>query len=344
MTNKNDQLVVGLYANPEAAKDAGDAIKAWDHKDHDVKLGAVAVITYDHKKDKLNYDEIGQRSTKTGAGWGTALGAAVGILSGGIALIPGMLAGAAAGGALGTLNHRSLGVTDEQQAKLMAALKSGGAALGVMADDFEVDPVVAHMAETGGDVSHYQVEVEVAEAITVAAAAQAAASEVVDEVVETSEEVAEAVKAVTVDAADLGDDAAAAVGKIVAVTGLSVDDASRLYNVGIVKASDFLEVAALPDGREAICEATGLDHDTVLYGAKRLDLMRVNGVGVKYSALLLASGVDTVPELATRNPANLSAKMADVDAKKGITEVVPTEEVTADWVGQAKELPRMLYY
>jgi predicted flap endonuclease-1-like 5' DNA nuclease len=255
-----------------------------------------------------------------------------------------MLAGAAAGGALGTFNHRSLGVTDEQQAKLMAALKSGGAALGVMADDFEVDPVVAQMAGTGGDVSHYRVEADVAEAITVAAAAQAAASEVVDEAVETSEEVAEAVKSVTVDALDLDDDAAAAVGKIAAVTGLSAGDAAQLYNVGIVKASDFLEVAALPDGRAAISEATGLDQAAVLVGAKRLDLMRVKGVGVKYSALLLASGVDTVPELATRNPANLSAKMAEVDAKEGITEVVPTEEVTADWVGQAKELPRMLYY
>ena len=98
MTNKNDQLVVGVYANTEAAKDAASAIKEWDHKDNDVKLGAMAVITYDHKKDELHYDEIGQRSTKTGAGWGTAIGATIGILTGGVGLIPGMAVGAAAGG------------------------------------------------------------------------------------------------------------------------------------------------------------------------------------------------------------------------------------------------------
>ena len=344
MANKNDQLVVGLFANPDAAKDAADAIKAWDHKDHDVKLGAIAVITYDHKKDKLHYDEIGQRGTKRGAGWGTALGAAVGILSGGIALIPGMLAGAAAGGALGALNHRSLGMTDEQNDELMATLKSGGAGLGIMADDFEVDPVIAQLAGAGADVSHYRVEAEVAEAITVAAAAQAAASEVVDEVTDAADEVVEAARSVTMDAPDLDDESAAAVSKIVAATGMSVGEAAKLYDTGIMKASELLEVAALPDGREAISEATGLDQEAVLHSAKRLDLMRVKGVGVKYAALLLASGVDTVPELATRNPANLAAKLDSVNKAEGITESVPSEKETADWVAQAKDMPRMLFY
>jgi predicted flap endonuclease-1-like 5' DNA nuclease len=215
-----------------------------------------------------------------------------------------------------------------------------------MADDFEVDPVIAHMAESGGDVGHYRVEAEVAEAITAAAAAQVVASEAVDDAVDEVEEehVAEAAEAVADEAPDLDDESAAAVAKLVAVTGLSVDEASKLYNAGVEKASDLLELTALPDGRVAISEATGLDSDQVLYAAKRLDLMRVKGVGVKYSALLIASGVDTVPELATRNPANLSAKMGEVNEADEITEVVPSEEVVSDWVAQAKDLPRMLYY
>ena len=77
MTNKNDQLVVGLYADEDAALAAIDEIKDWDKQDKDVKLGAIAAITYNAKKDKLEYKEKGQRSTKSGAGWGTALGATV---------------------------------------------------------------------------------------------------------------------------------------------------------------------------------------------------------------------------------------------------------------------------
>lgn len=346
MTNKNDHLVVGMYANPDAAKNAADAIKQWDHKDHDVKLGAMAIITYDHKKNKLHYDEVGQRSTKAGAGWGTAIGAAVGLLTGGIGFIPGMLVGAAAGGALGTLNHKSLGLTDEQQAELVDALRRGGAALGVMADDFEVDPVVEQMANSGADVDHYKVQDEVAEVITAAAAAQAAASEAVDEAVDAVAEsdVVEAVKAVTVEVPDLDEESNAAVSKLVAATGMGVAEANSLYNIGVAKASELLELAALPDGRAAIAEATGLDEQVVLYNAKKLDLMRVKGVGVKYATLLLDSGVDTVPELATRNPANLTEKMASVNAADNIVDELPSEKQTADWVAQASELPRMLHY
>jgi uncharacterized membrane protein len=287
----------------------------------------MAVITYDQKNDKLHYDEIGQRSTKTGAGWGTAIGATIGILTGGVGLIPGMAVGAAAGGALGALNHRSLGVTDEQQAKLMAGLKSGGAALGIMADDFEVAPVIAHMADAGADVSHYVVDAEVASALTDAAAAQVVASAAVDAA-----------------AAEVIEDDSDPVANLVAVTGMSVADATAMYDVGIEKASDLLELAMLPDGRAAISEATGLDPDVVLYDAKMLDLMRVDGVGVKYATLLLAAGVDTVVELATRNPANLAKKMATVNETKQIVEALPSEEQVSDWVAQAKELPRMLYY
>ena len=96
--------------------------------------------------------------------------------------------------------------------------------------------------------------------------------------------------------------------------------------------------------RRAISEATGLAPEVVLYNAKKLDLMRVDGVGQKYATLLLAAGVDTVPELATRNAANLTKKCAEVNEAEGIVEDLPSEESVSDWVGQAKDLPRMLFY
>ena len=347
MTNKNDKLVVGLFVNEAAAKAAGKDIKEWDEWDRkDIELGAMAALTIDRETGKLHSDEIGERTTKKGLGWGTAIGATVGILTGGIALIPGMIIGGAAGAGLGALNHKSVGITDEQNAKLIEALKHGGAALAVMADDFEVEAVVAKMAEEGGDVAHYELPDETAEAITAAAAAQVAAGEAVDEVADEVDdlEIVEASKAVAVEAPNLEPEHAQHVSKIVAATGMSAADAAKLHDAGVEKVSNFLAMAATPDGRAQLSEETGIDSDIILYEAKKLDLMRIKGVGHKYASLLLAAGVDTVPELATRNPANLTKKCAEVNETEQIVESLPSEEQVSDWVAQAKELPRMLYY
>ncbi len=348
MANKNDRLVVGLYPNAAAAKTAAKNIKEWDEWDRkDIKLGAIAVLTIDPGSGKLHADEIGQRSTKSGLGWGTAIGAVVGILSGGIALIPGMIVGAAAGAGVGSLNHKSVGMTDDQNERIVAALKHGGAALAIMCDDFEVDPVVAKMSDEGGDVSHYDLPEDMAEVITTAAAAQIAASEAIDanvdeEVDET--EIGEVTRTIESEVPDLEADHVEHVSKLVAVTGMSAADAAKLHDAGVEKVSAFLEMAATPDGRRALSEETGIDEEVILFNAKKLDLMRVKGIGYKYASLLLASGVDTVPELARRNAANLAQKVAEVNEKEEVVESLPSEDVIADWVAQANDLPRMLYY
>jgi chlorosome envelope protein I len=77
---------------------------------------------------------------------------------------------------------------------------------------------------------------------------------------------------------------------------------------------------------------------------KKMDLMRIRGVGVKHGALLLAAGVDTVPELAQRNPKNLHAALADVNAAKQIVVDLPKETEVADWVARAKAAPRIIMY
>ncbi len=56
------------------------------------------------------------------------------------------------------------------------------------------------------------------------------------------------------------------------------------------------------------------------------------------------SGVDTVPELARRNAANLYAKMAEVNSEKELVRQLPSKSQVASWVAQAKELPRKITY
>ena len=60
----------------------------------------------------------------------------------------------------------------------------------------------------------------------------------------------------------------------------------------------------------------------------RADLARVKGIGEEYADLLEVAGVDTVPELAQRNAANLTAKMAECNeaGAKKLVQALPSEK------------------
>ena len=72
------------------------------------------------------------------------------------------------------------------------------------------------------------------------------------------------------------------------------------------------------------------------------DLYRIKGIGQEYAELLEAAGVDTVPELAQRNPANLLEKMAAANEQKKMVRRLPTLSQVEGWVEQAKSLPRVV--
>ena len=74
------------------------------------------------------------------------------------------------------------------------------------------------------------------------------------------------------------------------------------------------------------------------------DLFRIKGVGEEYSDLLEEAGVDTVVELAQRNPDNLYEKVVDVNHQKKLVRKLPTQGQVDDWVRQAKNLPRVVTY
>jgi hypothetical protein len=59
---------------------------------------------------------------------------------------------------------------------------------------------------------------------------------------------------------------------------------------------------------------------------------------------LEAAGVDTVVELAQRNPANLFEKLAEVNEEKQLVRKMPTSSEVEDCVTQAKDLPRVITY
>lgn len=116
----------------------------------------------------------------------------------------------------------------------------------------------------------------------------------------------------------------------------------KLKAAGIDSCEALLAKGATAKGRAEIIEASGIDKSRILRFVNHADLCRIKGVGGEYSELLEASGVDTVPELAQRNADNLAAKMEEVNAEKKLVRSLPSAKQVADWVEQAKTLPRVI--
>ena len=132
--------------------------------------------------------------------------------------------------------------------------------------------------------------------------------------------------------------------KIVDVEGIGPVYAKKLIGAGIKTTGKLLKMGATPKGRQELEEKTGVSHGLLLEWVNHVDLYRIKGVGQEYSDLLEEAGVDTVPELAQRNPENLYAKLVEVNDMKELVRQLPSQRQVADWVSQAKGLPRVIQY
>ena len=128
------------------------------------------------------------------------------------------------------------------------------------------------------------------------------------------------------------------------VEGIGETYAGKLAEAGLTTTGALLKKGATPKGRQEIAEATGISPKLVLEWINHVDLFRIKGVGEEYSDLLEEAGVDTVPELAQRNPENLYQKLVEVNQAKALVRQLPSAGQVADWVAQAKELPRVITY
>ncbi len=132
--------------------------------------------------------------------------------------------------------------------------------------------------------------------------------------------------------------------KITTIEGIGEAYAAKLSAAGITTVKALLEKGASAAGRKEICATCDVSDKLVLTWVNHADLMRIKGVGEEYADLLEAAGVDTVPELAQRNAENLYAKISAVNEDKHLVRKLPTSSQVADWVAQAKELPRVVNY
>jgi predicted flap endonuclease-1-like 5' DNA nuclease len=132
--------------------------------------------------------------------------------------------------------------------------------------------------------------------------------------------------------------------KIIHVEGVGETYAAKLAEVGITTTEALLEAGKTPQGRKELEATSGISHGKILEWVNHVDLFRIKGVAEEYSDLLEEAGVDTVPELAQRRADNLFAKLVAVNAEKQLVRRLPTQRQVADWIEQAKNLPRVITY
>jgi len=127
------------------------------------------------------------------------------------------------------------------------------------------------------------------------------------------------------------------------VEGIGPVYGAKLAAAGIATTDDLLVAGAKPSGRKSLEESTGIAHALILEWVNHVDLMRIKGVGSEYSDLLEAAGVDSPAELAQRNAANLATTIQEVvAARPSIVRRIPSEGELSDWIGQSKDLEKVV--
>ena len=128
------------------------------------------------------------------------------------------------------------------------------------------------------------------------------------------------------------------------VEGIGPAYGNKLRAVGVITVLDLMVEGATRIGRKHLSERSGISASQILTWVNHIDLYRIKGVAEEYADLLEQSGVDTVVELAQRNPKNLFKRMIDVNDQKQLVRRTPHLTDVQSWVDQAKDLKRLVYY
>ena len=139
-------VVLAYFPDEVAADDAVESLKSWDAIDDQVKLNALGVLVLDENGQLKNH-KMGRRTVGKGAGIGMILAM----------MTPVGLGAAVAGGALGALHRKKLGIQPEEQGEIAAQLTGGKAAVGVLVAERQAPSVTEKLADLGGTAQTVEV-------------------------------------------------------------------------------------------------------------------------------------------------------------------------------------------
>src|SRR5262249_34577772 len=128
------------------------------------------------------------------------------------------------------------------------------------------------------------------------------------------------------------------------IEGMSAFSASKLKSVGIRTTAALLEAARTVKGRKALAAKTGISEQQLLEWANVSDYMPIPGMSKAEIGLVRPAGVTTVRELALRNPARLAQNMKEVNTKRKLVRVLPSEKSVERLIAQARKLQPKISY
>ena len=126
--------------------------------------------------------------------------------------------------------------------------------------------------------------------------------------------------------------------------GMTAFSSSKLKSLGIRTTDALLEAARTVKGRKALAARSGISEQQLLEWANVADYMRIPGMGRAKVGLVRAAGVTTVRELALRNPARLARNMRDVNTRRKLVRVLPSEKWVEQLIAQARKLQPKISY
>jgi uncharacterized membrane protein len=175
--NKNKHLVVALYEDRTRAKEAQKSIQVWDKAQESIKLGSSAVI-YKGPDSQLHWERGGVKDWKVSA---LVAGVAGVILSGGVLLL------ASLGAAVGGIDTKRRGISKQDIEAIGNSLDQGKAALAVLCDDYEVEPLSIELTRLGGTITTIQIPEEIVSTTDQHVQTQADAGQVTEQTTHVAE-------------------------------------------------------------------------------------------------------------------------------------------------------------
>src|SRR5215468_8282871 len=126
--------------------------------------------------------------------------------------------------------------------------------------------------------------------------------------------------------------------------GMTAFAAQKFKSLGIGTTDTLLEAARTVKGRKTLAAKTGISEQLLLEWANVSDYMRIPGMGRAKVGLVRAAGVTTVRELALRNPARLAQNMRDINTRRKLVRVLPSERSVEQLIAQARKLQPKISY
>lgn len=127
--------------------------------------------------------------------------------------------------------------------------------------------------------------------------------------------------------------------KLEDILGIGPKYAEKLRVAGITTPTKLIDATETRTERQKLARETGIPYGNVLHMARKVQLMKIRGIGVRQSNLLEAVGVDSVKELAQRKAENLHDRLLTANnISRPFVKHDPSLSMVTRWIEEARQM------